>query len=699
MSQDNPDIERARGYVAIANKSVNPDTIKYFSKMAYPIAKKHENIPILLDCVNNLAYAYAREKNYDSAIIYYRQHYVIVSDDTTKKKDMARTLSNLGICFKYTNNYMEMWNSFRQGKAIFEELHDTLKICWTTMAIGESYEHFGMYQQARDNYEHALNLAKSVGDSMHIASGYLKIAHAALYEYLDDNSDSASAKLTAAIGLINSSINTCKQIGVQADTLYSLAILTEAKCYMALSSKTGRDSYADSSRVLLDRYNALALHKPISDSLAVEVMRAKQMMRARKYRDAIPRLVGASKLPVKQYDFRQMAEVYSLLSQCYAATGNVKEAYNAKKMHHQLHSKVSNEENMRRTANFAAQTQIEVARQEQSDNVKHIAALEQAEKSRQATIFKAVAVGLVVAVIIVLLIVRSLHRKHRLNKELSDRNDQLLAQRDIIEQQKNDEQKAQAIILADVEYASKIQSQAIGSVESVAAVFPESFVYYRPRDIVSGDWYMASVLRGYRIMIEADCTGHGIPGALLCMLGVSALKDIFNTLRYGNSEILPGLILDEMRVSIKKSLNKYDDDKFNIDDGMDMTIVMLPPSGGQLLFGGACQSAVLVRGGTPQRLKGDANPIGNYVREKEHFSTIKVDVAPGDAVYLFSDGIQDQIGGEEGRKYSFKRLMDFLAAHYALPMQEQKALFEEEFDSYVGSSAQMDDRTLVGIRI
>jgi hypothetical protein len=203
----------------------------------------------------------------------------------------------------------------------------------------------------------------------------------------------------------------------------------------------------------------------------------------------------------------------------------------------------------------------------------------------------------------------SFRKKRQLNIDLKDRQDKLLAQRDIIAKQKNDEQEAQSIILSSVEYASKIQSLAIGSQESVSAIFPENFVYYRPRNIVSGDWYMATSLKGHRIMIEADCTGHGIPGALLCMLGVSALKDITNRLRHSSTAILPGLMLDEMRVAVKKALNKnVGDSKTIIDDGMDMSIIILPPEGDRLLFGSANQNAILINGGNAIRLKGDANP-------------------------------------------------------------------------------------------
>ena len=701
MSQDDSELDSARLYMDIATHSDNTDTIMMFSKKAYEIASRRQNIPLLIDCFNYIAYAYGTERKYDSAIVFYKRHFIIVSDDTSRSQDMARTLGNLGICYKNIEKYIDMWRSFRQSKTIFEKLQDTVKICWTTMEMGEAYEHFGMYQQAQELYAEALQLATKQNNINDIARCHYNIGDIILKENFETKTDSTAAMLIRARDYITKAVEeSYKSDDIYADTLRYVASLTLSKCYIALLHATPqRTDYADSCSLHIGKHIRAKSNKSIPDSLDTETIKAMLKIYNRKYADAIRILENAAQLPVKVAYSREMSEVYKLLSESYAAIGKVKDAYTAKKKYYEIFNKITNEENVKRSANFAAQTEIDVEREKQQEENRHREAEEAASQVRRQSIIKGLTAGLGVAAIITLVIIVSLRKKHRLGKELNDRNNQLLAQRNVIEQQKNDEQRAQSIILSSVEYASKIQSQAIGNEESVASIFPESFVYYRPRNIVSGDWYMATALKGHRIMIEADCTGHGIPGALLCMLGVSAMKDIINKLRHTPSPILPGLILDEMRVAVKKALNKdTGDSKSNIDDGMDMTIIILPPEGGKMLFGSANQSAVLVSGGNETRLKGDANPIGNYVREKEHFTTTETPVSSGDAVYLFSDGIQDQTGDDE-RKYSLKQLTAFLAEHYALPMHQQKAIFERTFDDYTGSQPQVDDRTLVGIRI
>ncbi len=702
LSQDGNNLESARRYVAIANASDDLDTIKIYSKKAYDIVIKTSDLSLLADCANNLGFVYASKRIYDSAIIYYKRHYISVSEDTTRKKDMARTLGNLGICYKNTGKYIDMWNCFRRSKTLFEQLHDTAKICWTTIEMGKTYEHFGIYEQAREYYFEALALATARHSSDDIARCHFEIGNIILSEYYNIQSDSTVAKVTQARNYILQAIDdSYYSADKYADTLRAWSMLALSQCYLTqLKASPQHSSYADSCRLYLNRFIAMKNGQSPSDSLITETMKAMLLINNHKYKEAIPILESAAGLPVGDNMMREMAEVYKQLSIAHSALGNYKEAYTAKRKYNDLFNKLGTEENMNRTANFAAQTEINAARERQNNETKYREAQEAADKEHWQKVIRTLMECLVGVILIVLAIILSLRKKRRLNKELNDRNDQLLKQRDIIAKQKNDEQEAQSIILSSVEYASKIQSLAIGSQESVTAIFPENFVYYRPRNIVSGDWYMATSLKGHRIMIEADCTGHGIPGALLCMLGVSAVKDITYRLRHTSSAILPGQILDEMRVAVKKALNKnVGDSKTIIDDGMDMSIVVLPPEGDRLLFGGANQSAILISGGEAIRLKGDANPIGNYVREKEHFTTTEMPVRHGDAVYLFSDGIQDQIGGEEDKKYSLKKLTSFLAEHYALEMRQQKALFEKDLETYTGEHPQVDDRTLVGIRI
>ena len=249
-------------------------------------------------------------------------------------------------------------------------------------------------------------------------------------------------------------------------------------------------------------------------------------------------------------------------------------------------------------------------------------------------------------------------------------------------------------MLGSVNYASRIQGAVITSIVDVNAIFPVNFILYRPRDIVGGDYYRALRCGRYSVMITADCTGHGIPGALLSMLGISALREYMVTEQDAEN---PGTVLDRMRSFIKSTLVKSGGG--SLDDGMDMTICSFDFEKMEIRYAIANQTALIIRGNDAIRLKGDAMPVGSYVREKEHFKTQVVGIERGDMVYMFSDGLQDQLGGRDCRKYLLKNLTATLIEIHNDPMNEQRVALEQTIIAWRGGNPQIDDMTMVGIRV
>ena len=249
-------------------------------------------------------------------------------------------------------------------------------------------------------------------------------------------------------------------------------------------------------------------------------------------------------------------------------------------------------------------------------------------------------------------------------------------------------------MLASVNYASRIQGAVISSIVDVNAIFPENFVLYRPRDIVGGDYYRAIRCGRYSVMITADCTGHGIPGALLSMLGISALREYMVTEEDAEN---PGTVLDRMRDFVKTTLVAKGGG--SLDDGMDMTICSFDFEKMEIRYAIANQTALIVRGDEAIKLKGDPMPVGRYLREKEHFKTQTVGIEKGDMVYMFSDGLQDQLGGRDCRKFLLKNLSATLIELHNEPLNIQRVMLEQELIAWRGGTPQIDDMTMVGIRI
>ena len=229
-------------------------------------------------------------------------------------------------------------------------------------------------------------------------------------------------------------------------------------------------------------------------------------------------------------------------------------------------------------------------------------------------------------------------------------------------------------------------------------MFPENFVYYKPRDIVSGDYYRVASCGKYRVLITADCTGHGIPGAFLSMLGISALKEYCVT---EDDAANPGIILDHMREFIKTTL--VSSTKKTIDDGMDMTICSYDFAAMEMRYAAANQSAYIIRNGEAIRLKGDRMPVGRYVLDNKHFETHIQPIEHGDMIYTFSDGIQDQPGGELdnelGKKFLTKNLVKLLTEIAPKPLAEQRDIIDNTITKWRNGRPQVDDITMIGLRI
>ena len=270
-----------------------------------------------------------------------------------------------------------------------------------------------------------------------------------------------------------------------------------------------------------------------------------------------------------------------------------------------------------------------------------------------------------------------------------------LNQRLDIQKQSLDESNSK--ITASLDYARHIQQSAVSSPESVAEIFPDSLVFYKPRDIVSGDWYRVETRRGLKIVVEADCTGHGVPGSLLSMMGMSALKDILNNIDNSGAEFDPAVILERMRVMVKTMLLQHTDDGMSINDGMDMTIGIIDPKTNIMRFGSAYQMAILVRNGECLKIKGDRQPIGNYIREKA-FTSQEIQLQKGDSVFFMSDGIKDQTNPKM-EKFKGPRLDNFLLENINLPMKQIGEKLMQTIETWRNGSLQVDDMTMVGVRI
>jgi len=272
-------------------------------------------------------------------------------------------------------------------------------------------------------------------------------------------------------------------------------------------------------------------------------------------------------------------------------------------------------------------------------------------------------------------------------EEIETQRDEITGQHDMILEQKED-------ITASINYASRIQNAVLPIKDHFDKSFSDHFILFKPRDIVSGDFYWIAEDKDKLYFTAADCTGHGVPGAFMSMLGISSLNEIFGS---QSDNITANKILNQLREKIKFSLHQTGKEGEN-KDGMDMALCILHKKKNILEYAGAYNPLYLIRDGELHEYKADRMPVGIYHVEKDSFTNHEIKIKKGDLIYIFSDGFVDQFGGPGQTKFKSLNMKKLLLEINNKTMKEQKQIMEEKFEKWKGELNQIDDIIFIGIK-
>ncbi len=242
-------------------------------------------------------------------------------------------------------------------------------------------------------------------------------------------------------------------------------------------------------------------------------------------------------------------------------------------------------------------------------------------------------------------------------------------------------------------YAQKVQQSILPNVNKMKKHFTDLFVYYQPKDIVSGDFYWYYKCNNKIYIAAFDCTGHGVPGALVSVIGNALLREII--MKKGIEE--PAKILSELDVELDDVLNK--DKEIKTRDGMDIALCRFDLDKRELKYAGAQRPALLIRNGKITELVPNRFPIGYFYGLEKIFTTTKLLLEKNDQIYLFSDGYTDQFGGEKVKKFNRKRFRTLLLSVENMEMARQEKELRDAFNNWKGKSEQLDDVCVIGIKI
>ncbi len=302
----------------------------------------------------------------------------------------------------------------------------------------------------------------------------------------------------------------------------------------------------------------------------------------------------------------------------------------------------------------------------------------------RSTIFVNIAISLLFTSLLLFFLIRSmrsiLHKEDKMTLNLINSKQAL--------EQKNQD------IMDSINYAKKIQDAILPQKSKISQLLPDSFVLFKPRDIVSGDFYWFKQIGDKIIIASVDCTGHGVPGAFMSMIGSVLLDDIVAK----NKIVRPCEILDQLHFKVVEALRQ---NSKNVDskDGMDVAICVIDQKENTLSYSGACRPLVFIRNNELKRIKADASSIGGHTTDKSCYNAHIINLEPGDTFYIFSDGYPDQFGGDKNKKYMTPPFRRYLLSISHEEMPKQKELLDEEFNRWKGEEEQVDDVLVIGFRL
>ncbi len=416
------------------------------------------------------------------------------------------------------------------------------------------------------------------------------------------------------------------------------------------------------------------------ETTAALYAKGESLFRQGRYDEAELAFIECSRLSEKLGLKETLRYSYERLSKLYENRGDLVRAHAYFKQAAKIKDEIFSEKSQRIMAEM--QTKYETEKKEQQlALMKNKEELQESIIQRQKLMIIGAIAGSFLILMVALLMFKMFRDKQRANIILEEKNA-------LITSQKQE-------ITDSIKYASRIQTAVLPTSTLISDVLPEHFVLFLPRDIVSGDFYWMTQKNDKIVLVAADCTGHGVPGAFMSMLGVSFLYEIVNK----DNILQPSEILNNLRNLIKTTLSqtgKFEEQK----DGMDISLCVIDKQNQKLEWAGAYNPLYQIRKGELFEYKADKMPVAVHLNDFKPFTNHEIKYQTGDTFYMFSDGYADQFGGSDGRKFMLKRMKETFLSIWEKPMPEQKEILYKIHMEWRGDeNEQVDDVLIVGFRV
>jgi serine phosphatase RsbU (regulator of sigma subunit) len=623
-----------------------------------------------------------------------------VSQDINYERGVVMSLNYIGQAKIKLAEYNEALTLTFNALDIAERLKYKECIGLSYNLIGYIYMHQNDLGKAGEYYNKALEIAQKIGNSS-IASTAQNGLGNVFFAKRDNKQALESYSLALQVAIKEENKNQIAEVETNLGRVYlaqgmnSLAIDYFQKALKIARETSNLEAVADNCLILADYY--------FKKNLPNEAL---------KYAQA--GLAAAETLQSRF--FKQKA--WALMSEIYGFQKNYKKAYEYNQLSKILQDSILDKES--KQGYMAITSQYEEQIRDKEITIKNLQ-LEQQKKdiqNQQRIIYIAVAssaIFIALAILAFVLYRRQKKANYRIkeqnkqiteqNEEINTKNEEINKQNSAIESKNNaleraykEIEKKTENILASISYAKRIQTALLPDQEDIALTFPENFIYYKPKDVISGDFYYFMEVGHLRILAVADCTGHGVPGAFMSVLGVQSLNKIIQS-----GITSPDLILSELHNEIRQVLKQQVNE---VRDGMDIVLCVIDTQKKTLTFAGAINPLYYIQtngNGLPEfvEIKATKKPIGGFQRDEEarFFEKTVIDISKPTTFYLATDGYRDQFGGEHNKKFMARRFKELLYHIYDKPMYAQQKILDEVITKWLGKNEQIDDMLVIGIRV
>lgn len=630
-----------------------------------PTKKDNDTVKILQ--MNTLAFEYSYIDLDSGKRI--AEKALVLAEAIDYKRGKAGIYNTIGTIYHDQANFQKAVECFTTARKFSEQgtnrsMKHMSAVIYANLA--NTYESMGDFGNAKHYMFESLRIFRELGDSKRFTSCYLNMG---ILYFESGDTDSAMYYYNEAIKFPS------EKAGINASVHTSIA-----KCYLSENKLKEAEKEMLIALDIIKDLNSEYYEASYTNSLG-EIY-----IRQGKYNEA-------EKLLLKSLSYAKQAKLLSIET---SANYNLFELYMARKQFQKaleyhvqytfLNDSINNKERNNAARELEKKYQTDKKQTEiEKLNAEKNASESESKRKSQLLVFAFIGVALVLCALG--FAVFAFINKRKANKQLQALNKEVLVQKDELQ----DKNKS---ITDSIHYAQRIQNVLLTSHSYIKENLDQFFILNKPKDIVSGDFYWAIRHKNHFYFMVADCTGHGVPGAFMSLLGINFLNEI--VLERDKTE--PNEILDDLRAEIKKAFTDKDTNN-EMNDGMDCALCKFDLTNNTLDYATANNSIVVVRNQEVIHLTGDKMPVGKSPRDTVSFTLNEFKLEKGDTLYMFTDGYPDQFGGEQGKKFKVKNVKQLLLQMSQHPMDEQHKHLNDYFESWRGNLEQIDDVLMVGIRI